>query len=74
MAHESNGTIKKISLDDGVAWIAENDDPHGAPHEVAGLISVLLLADLFGKSPQAIARRVIRYKNANQQLHGGTTK
>lgn len=65
MAHESNGTIKKISLDAGVAWIAENDDTSGAPHEVAGLISVLLLADLFGKSPASVAKRVIRYKNIN---------
>lgn len=65
MAHESNGTIKKISLDDGVAWIARNDDTSGAPHEVAGIVSVLLLADLFGKTPASIARRVIRYKNTH---------
>lgn len=63
MAHESNGTIKMISMDDGVAWIAINDDTSGAPHEVANLISVLLLADMFGKTPQSVARRVIRYKN-----------
>jgi len=64
MAHESNGTIKNISIDKGVEWIAANDDPDCSDLEtVASQVSVILLADLFGKTSMSIARRVLRARS-----------
>ena len=48
------------SLAAAVTWIAYNDEPNC--HDVdtmAGLISVVLIGDLFGRDPADIARRVI---------------
>jgi hypothetical protein len=48
----------------GVRWIAENDEPIAqTPEDAVGLISILLLADLFGKTPEIVARDVFDYKN-----------
>lgn len=50
----------------GVSWIAENDDPASSDaenvEELRGLISVMLLADLFGKEPEDVARDVAKYR------------
>jgi len=51
-----------------VAWIAANDDPAAVLiDEVEAQTSVILVADLFGKSPREIARRVLA------QRRGSTT-
>lgn len=45
---------------DGVYWIAHNDDTgNDDPEEVAGQISTLLLADLFGAEPEDVAADII---------------
>jgi hypothetical protein len=50
----------------GVEWIALNDDPaDNGLENVTGLISVCLLADLFGKSAEAVAHDVRRYRAKN---------
>lgn len=47
----------------GVAWIAENDEPDSLDlDDVAGFISTLLLADLWGKDPEVVAEDVVRYR------------
>jgi hypothetical protein len=44
----------------GVKWIAENDEPLDTdPESVSGFISVLLLADLFARDPEDVARDVL---------------
>ena len=49
------------SLKHGIDWIAENDETAENDIEVVeSLISVLLLADLFGKKPRQIASRVLQ--------------
>lgn len=45
----------------GVRWIAENDEAECMDvEEVAGFISTLLLADLFGKDPDEVARAIVK--------------
>lgn len=52
----------------GVAWIAENDNPgdNEGVDQVAGYVSVLLLADLFGKEPERVAQDIVRYRRESQ--------
>lgn len=48
------------SLRDAIQWIADNDETGETDIEVLEtLISVMLVADLFGKSPVYIATRVM---------------
>ncbi len=55
--------MKRPSYRDGVQWIAWNDDAgsDGAldPKEVRCMISTGLLADLFGKTTEQVARDII---------------
>lgn len=46
----------------GVRWIAENDNPAGSAdsEEISSYISTLLLADMFGLEPLAVARTIIK--------------
>lgn len=56
---------KRASYREGVAWIAYEDnlgDDEGV-EELAGYISVLLLADLFGVSGEKVARDVYRKRH-----------
>lgn len=47
----------------GVEWIALNDEPSEMdPEEVAPLISVALLADLFGKTTAEVAEDVVQWR------------
>jgi hypothetical protein len=47
----------------GVYWIAHNDEGgESDPEAVAGFLSTLLLADLFEKDPDAVARDVLRIR------------
>lgn len=51
-----------------VAWIANNDSPGDSPGDndpaeiIAGLVTVCLVADLFGVSNERVAADVIRYR------------
>lgn len=63
-------TTRKIrpSLKRAVSWIALNDEPTCLDvEEVSSLISTLLVADMFGKEPEEVARMIVdtRRKSAN---------
>lgn len=52
------------SIKSAIKWIAENDETAEMDEDViASLISVMLVADLFGKTPDYIASKVIRERN-----------
>ncbi len=56
---------KRASYREGVWWVAFNDDPGQLDaEEVRGFVSVLLLADLFGKDEAHVARDVVRLRRA----------
>lgn len=55
--------MKRRGYKFGCQWIADNDNP-GDPdalnvETVSGFISVLLLADMFGKEPEEVALKVV---------------
>lgn len=55
----------------GVAWISLNDDPlETDPEAISGLISVLLLADLFSVEPERVAQDVIRFRRKEEVNRG----
>lgn len=57
--------MRRASYRAGVAWIAANDEPlETDAGVVADLISVLLLADLFGVDPSRVAADVLRKRAA----------
>lgn len=50
-------------LDDAIVWIAANDDPTEAdPAVVAEQMTVLLVADIFGRQPSEIVPWIIRLR------------
>jgi len=54
---------KRASYREGVAWIALNDEPEDLDLEsVAGYISTQLLAALWGKEDEVVARAIVRYR------------
>ncbi len=59
--------MKRASYREGVAWIGHNDEPdENDPEIVQGLISVLLLADLFGVEPEKVAKDVLAFRKKNK--------
>jgi hypothetical protein len=75
MSKEKMPSIEAISrqklLCKAVDWIAHNDD-NGAPHamdenEVRGMISVLLVADLFEISGEEVAEMVVGARRRSMQ-------
>lgn len=47
----------------GVEWIATNDDPtERDPDNIKSYISTLLLADLYGRTPESVARDIARFR------------
>lgn len=53
----------------GIAWIGLNDEPSDMDTAtVSSLISVLLLADLFGKHAEEVATDVVRYREQQAAL------
>lgn len=53
--------MARASYREAIEWIALNDEPAlDDVGEVAAMISVLLIADLWRKEPEAVARAVIR--------------
>lgn len=54
---------KRASYRHGVSWIALNDEPvEMDPQEIASLISVLLLADLFEVEPLKVAQDIVKIR------------
>lgn len=52
---------KNPKIEDAVLWIANNDDPGATAipiADLAGTLTVLLVADLFRVSPLAVAQAV----------------
>lgn len=55
--------MKRASYRDGVDWIACNDEPSDRDlASVAGFISVILLATIFGVDAERVAADVIRQR------------
>lgn len=54
---------------DGVDWIAANDNPADCDeiNGVAGYISVLMLADIFGKEPERVAADILAVRRGELQ-------
>lgn len=47
----------------GIAWIASNDEPEETEVEfVKYQVSVILLADIFNKDPEEVARAIVRLR------------
>lgn len=65
---------KRASYRAGIAWIALNDDPGSIEafqlDTLSGLISVCLLADLFGVDSERVARDVIKYRERVREAKG----
>ncbi len=63
--------MKRASYRYGVSWIALNDDPGSIDayqlDTVFNMISVCLLADLFGKDAEDVAKDVIAYRRKHMQ-------
>ena len=55
---------KSLKYVRGVAWIAQNDEPGnpGTRDEIAGYVSVMLLADVFDVAAATVARDVIEWR------------
>lgn len=68
--------FKSPSYRFGVQWIAINDDPGSGDaldvESVRGMVSVLLIADLFGCDPLLVASDVVseRYREAARKMRG----
>jgi len=59
------GGTKRPSIRAAVEWIAFNDEPNARDvEEIAGFISTLLVADLFGVPATEVARRVVHIREA----------
>ena len=51
----------------GVQWLALNDEASETDVPiVASFVTTALLADLFGKEPEDVARDVLRYRERHQ--------
>jgi hypothetical protein len=56
--------MKRASYRDGIDFIAQNDgcDEHDAYH-LAGFVTVVMLASIFGVTPERVAADVLRRRN-----------
>ena len=54
---------KRPSYTGAVEWIARNDEPTARYEQLIDLISVVLVADLFGIEAAKVAADVERYRN-----------
>jgi len=53
----------RASYRKGIEWIASNDEPEELDVDsVSSYISTMLLADLFGKDPDEVAKAVVRFR------------
>lgn len=63
--------MKRPSLKAAIDWIARHDEPTEMdPSEMEGLISVVMVADLFGVEAMSVAERVIKQRNKIARLEG----
>lgn len=53
-------------IKEAVEWIARNDDVDIGSPETGFIISVLLVSDLYRKTPEEIAERVIAFREKHQ--------
>lgn len=59
--------MKRASYRDGVAWIANNDEPgEEDPEVIRGFISTLLLADIFGVPEEKVAADIVKARKKCQ--------
>lgn len=64
MTASTGGRLKRASYREAVAWIAFNDEPSDRnPETVAEIISVVLIAELFGTTAERVAGDVIRFRD-----------
>lgn len=54
----------RASYKNAIRWIADNDDSDIGNEESGWIISVHLVADLFGKEPRRVALDVLRVRGA----------
>jgi hypothetical protein len=55
----------RASYRQGLLWITENDEPDLYEVDVIeGQVTVMLLADLFGKEPRRVAEAIVRRRKA----------
>lgn len=60
--------MKRPSYRDGIRWIARNDETAETdPAEIGRLISVCMLADLFGVTEERVAMDVVRERAKPQR-------
>jgi hypothetical protein len=60
---------KRASYREGVNWIAFEDEPGDRDVEaIAGYISTCLLADLFGKDRNDVARDILRAREKDAAI------
>lgn len=53
--------MKRASYREAVQWIAVNDEPTDRdPEDIAYYISTVLISDIFGVTPERVARDVVR--------------
>jgi hypothetical protein len=66
---------KRPSLLDAISWIAYEDNPGDGDgvEEIAGYISTILVADLFGLDAKALARRVFLARAMGDVTEGRVT-
>lgn len=55
--------VEWIALNDESGWTSGNDEQDA--RAIAGFISTQLLADLFGKDAEDVAKAVVRYRRRN---------
>lgn len=70
--------MKHASLKNAVEWIALNDDA-GSPHaldvsEVKWLLTVVMIADLFGISNEIVARRVVERRLMFEEIRANNKR
>jgi hypothetical protein len=60
--------MKRQGYKFGVAWVAENDNAGNGDSldDIAGYVTTLLLADLFGKDSKDVARDIHEYRTRKQ--------
>jgi len=57
-------TTRRGGYRDAVRWVAHNDNAgtDDGAYEIAGYVSTLLVADLFGADPDVVAKDILRVR------------
>lgn len=63
----------RARYDYAIAWIAENDNPGDWPESMdpdalAGTMTVILVADLWGRPESKVASDVVRYREREMRM------